>query len=215
MRRAGGRFADWYSANYLNSRVGDLTRFTEFQEAIAAASGTLLTQVLVPAWRKEKVSLLVAPAEDKKEEAAPSLPPQAEDAHIRNLEEFVCLNYLGFIQNVLGRLRTMAMTIIALFVACACAMSAYPFDPRQLLSAVLIVLFAIGGVVIVKVYADMHRDATLSHVTKTKPGELGAEFWFKLVGFGLAPLIGLMTRIFPGVTDFLFSWLQPSISSLN
>jgi hypothetical protein len=107
------------------------------------------------------------------------------------------------------------MTIIALFVASACAMSSYPFDPRQALSTVLIALFAIGGVVIVKVYADMHRDATLSHVTKTKPGELGAEFWFKLVGFGLAPLIGLMTRIFPGITDFVFSWLQPSISSLK
>jgi hypothetical protein len=215
MRRAGVRFADWYSANYLNSRVGDLTRFTEFQKSIAAASGTLLTQVLVPAWRKERVSLLVAPAKDEKEETAPSLPPQAEEAHIRNVEEFVCLNYLAFIQNVLGRLRTMAMTIIALFVACACAMSSYPFDPRQALSAVLVALFTIGSVVIVKVYADMHRDATLSHVTKTKPGELGAEFWFKLVGFGLAPLIGLLTRLFPGITDLIFSWLQPSISSLK
>jgi hypothetical protein len=127
----------------------------------------------------------------------------------------VCLNYLAFVQNVLGRLRTMAMTIIALFVASACAMSSYPFDPRQALSAVLIVLFAIGGGVIVKVYADMHRDATLSHITKTKPDQLGAEFWFKLVGFGLAPLIGLITRIFPSMTDFLFSWLQPSISSLK
>jgi len=112
-------------------------------------------------------------------------------------------------------LRTMAMTIIALFVASACAMSSYPFDPRQALSAVLIALFVIGGMVIVKVYADMHRDATLSHVTNTKPGELGSEFWFKIVGFGFAPLIGLMTRIFPGITDFLFSWLQPSISSLK
>jgi hypothetical protein len=61
----------------------------------------------------------------------------------------------------------------------------------------------------------MHRDATLSHVTNTKPGELGPEFWFKLVGFGFAPVIGLLARIFPSITDFLFSWLQPSISSLK
>jgi len=215
MRRAGVKFADWYSTKYLNSGVGDLTRFTEFQKSIAAASGTLLARVLVPAWRLEKESLLVAHAKEEKEETAPSVPPPPEDAHIRNAEEFVCLNYLGFIQNVLGRLRTMAMTIIALFLASACAMSSYPFDPRQALSAVLIVLFVIGGVVIVKVYADMHRDATLSHVTNTKPGELGAEFWLKIVGFGFAPLIGLITRIFPGSTDFLFSWLQPGISSLK
>ena len=215
MRRAGVKFGGWYSANYLNASVGDLRKFTEFQKSIAAASGTLLARALVPAWRLEEESLLVAPAKDVKEETAPGVPPQAEDAHIRNAEEFVCLNYLGFIQNVLGRLRTMAMTIIVLFLATACAMSSYPFDPRQALSAVLVVLFVTGAVVIVKVYADMHRDATLSHVTNTRPGELGSEFWFKIVGFGFAPLIGLMTRIFPGITDFIFAWLQPGISSLK
>jgi len=76
----------------LNSRVGDLTKFAEFQKSIAAASGTLLAQVLVPAWRKEKEPLLVTPAKDEKEEIVPSLPRQAEDVHIRNVEEFVCLN---------------------------------------------------------------------------------------------------------------------------
>ena len=129
--------------------------------------------------------------------------------------EFVCLNYLGFVQNVLGRLRTMSMTIMVLLVASTVAMSTYPFDPRQALSAVLIALCTILGVVIVKAYADMHRDATLSHVTNTKPGELGLEFWFKIVGFGFAPLAGLLTRVFPGITDFVFSWLQPGISSLK
>jgi hypothetical protein len=215
MRDAGMKFADWYSSNYLNARVGDLTKFREFQKSVAAASGTLLTQLLLPAWRKEEESLVVAPAKDEKEEGAPNPPPKAKEAHIRNAEEFVCLNYLGFVQNVLGRLRTMALTIIALFVASACAMSSYPFDPRQALSAVLIALFVIGGAVIVKVYADMHRDATLSHVTNTKPGQLGAEFWLKIVGFGFAPMIGLLTRIFPGITDFLFSWVQPGISSVK
>jgi hypothetical protein len=109
----------------------------------------------------------------------------------------------------------MAMTIMVLLVASTVAMSTYPFDPRQALSIVLIALFLIVGVVIVKVYADMHRDATLSHVTNTKPGELGLEFWFKIVGFGFAPLAGLLTRVFPGITDFVFSWLQPGISSLK
>ena len=215
MRDAGMKFAEWYSANFANSRVGDLTSFREFQKSIASASGTLLTQLLVPAWRNEKESLLVVSPTEEKEEAAPTPPPQAKEEHIRNAEEFVCLNYLGFIQNILGRLRTMAITIVVLFLASTVAMSTYPFDPRQALSAVLIALFIIVGVVIVKVYADMHRDATLSHVTNTRPGELGPEFWFKIVGFGFAPLVGLLTRVFPGITDFVFSWLQPGISSLK
>jgi len=215
MRDAGVKFAEWYSTNYANARVGDLTTFREFQESIASASGTVLTQLLVPAWRKEKESLLTASPTDEQEQAAPTPPAQAGEEHIRNAEEFVCLNYLGFIQNVLGRLRTMAITIMVLFLASTVAMSTYPFDPRQALSAVLIALFILVGVVIVKVYADMHRDATLSHVTNTKPGELGPEFWFKIVGFGFAPLVGLLTRVFPGITDFVLSWLQPGISSLK
>jgi hypothetical protein len=55
----------------------------------------------------------------------------------------------------------------------------------------------------------------LSHVTNTNPGELGTDFWVKLLGFGFAPVVGLVARIFPSVSDFLFSWLQPSISSLK
>src|SRR5208282_6221115 len=215
MRDAGITFAGWYSANYANSRAGDLTSFSKFQQSISSASGTLLAKLLVPAWRSEKGSLLVAFEKDPTNEAGPHPPLLADDEHIRNAEEFVCLNYLGFIQNVLGRLRTVTLTIMLLLIVSTVAMSTYPFDPQQVLSAVLIVLFVIVGVVIVKVYAEMHRDATLSHVTNTKPGELGTEFWFKIVGFGFAPLIGLLARIFPGVTDFIFSWLQPGIASLK
>ncbi len=176
MRDAGMKFADWYSTNYTISRVGDLTSFRDFQKSIASASGTLLTKLLVPEWRKEQGSLLAAPLKEEKEEATPNPPSQAKEEHIRNAEEFVCLNYLAFVQNVLGRLRTMAITIVVLVLAATVATSTYPFDPRQALSIVLIVLFVITGVVIVKVYAEMHRDATLSHVTNTKPGELGMEF---------------------------------------
>ena len=65
------------------------------------------------------------------------------------------------------------------------------------------------------VYADMHRDATLSHITNTKPGELGSEFWVKIIGFGAAPLLGLLTTVFPELAGFLFSWLQPGLTSLK
>ena len=217
MRRAGFEFAEWYSTYYAEPLAGDLTSFQRFQASVARACGTLLAQLLLPEWRKEKQSLIVAPARvrDEKEDAVPNPPPQVQDELLRNAEEFVCLTYLAFIQNVLGRLRTMVVTIVVLFIASTLAISTYPFDPRQALSAVLVGLFAIVGVVIVKVYAEMHRDSTLSQITNTKPGELGVEFWIKIVGFGFAPFIGLLTRVFPEITDFVFSWLQPGISSLK
>ena len=65
------------------------------------------------------------------------------------------------------------------------------------------------------VYSQMSRDATLSHITNTKPGELGSEFWVRLFGFGLGPLIGLLTTLFPSITDFAFSWLQPGLAAIK
>jgi hypothetical protein len=218
MHDAGIRFAEWYAENYRNPVAGDLSRFEIFQKSTAMAAGTLLINLLVPAWKAENKSLILEAAKNLKqggkEEDSNSL-ALAEEEHIRNAEEFVCLAYLGFVQNILGRLRTVAMTILVLLLASTFAASSYPFDPRQPLSAVLVAVFVAAAMVIVKVYAEMHRDATLSHVTNTNPGELGTEFWFKIIGFGIAPVIGLLTRIFPGITEFVFSWLQPGISALK
>jgi hypothetical protein len=214
MRAAGFCFARWYQDAYRDPNAGDLTAFKRFQRSVAKASGVLLAQLLIPAWRKEKQSLIVSPGADK-EAATPSTPNPAKEEYVRNAEEFVCLTYLGFIQNIIGRLRTLATTIMVLFFATTISLSAYPFDPRQVLSAILIILFIALGIAVVKVYAEMHRDATLSYVTNTKPGALDPEFWFKVLGFGLAPLVGLLTRIFPDISDFIFAWIQPSISSLK
>jgi hypothetical protein len=214
MREAGFKFAVWYQHAYTDPNAGDLTAFKNFQCSVAKATGTLLSKLLIPAWRNETQSLIVAPREEK-DAASTSMPLQADEEHVRNAEEFVCLTYLGFIQNILGRLRTLATTIMVLFIATTIALSIFPYDPRQVLSAILIVLFVILGTVVVKVYAEMHHDATLSHVTNTKPGALDTEFWFKVLAFGFAPLVGLLTRIFPGISDFIFAWIQPSISSLK
>ncbi len=116
---------------------------------------------------------------------------------------------------MLGRIRTMVIGTLGLFVAATLSASTYPFDPRPVLSGVLFVLLIAVGAVVVLVYAGMHRDATLSHVTNTNPGELGSEFWFKLIGYGIAPLLGLITTMFPELPGFLFSWLQPGLTSLK
>ncbi len=222
MRAAGRTFAIWYSDGYTNPRAKDLTSFVQFQTSVASATGMLLTHMLVPVWIREKHSLLMSwfkeekdAKERKEDQTTGALPAPMPEEHIRNAEEFVSLTYLAFIQNVLGRLRTLVMSILALFLASTLGLSSYPFDPRQVLSTVLVILFLALGIVIVKVYAEMHRDATLSYVTNTRPGELGAEFWIKLSAFGFAPVLGLLTRIFPDLTEFIFSWIQPSASSLH
>ena len=125
------------------------------------------------------------------------------------------LPFLGFIQNTIARLRSIALSIVALFVASTFAVSSYPFDPLPVIATIFLVLFAVVGAVVVIVYAEMHRDATLSHLTNTRPGELGFDFWTRVLSFGIGPLIGLLTTLFPSITDFVVSFLQPGTQAIK
>lgn len=214
---ARNQFAGWYSRKYRDPNAGSFKTLEEFQEKIAAVAGKLLTDILAPAWRKETDSLVLAVSQAAGDAPNPpdNVPTGQVEEHIRNAEELVSLPYLGFVQNILGRMRTLVLGMAWLFVAVTLSVASYPFDPRPAVSGVLIVLFVALAAIISFVYADMHRDATLSHVTKTNPGELGTEFWFKLIGFGAGPILGLLTTVFPGMADFFFSWLQPGLASLK
>jgi hypothetical protein len=217
-RDEGRAFGQWYTKIYNEPKGGGWKHFTRFQRQVAKTSGKVLIHLLLPEWREEHHSLILvdpSSAEGDNEVDDRKQAPLSAKPHIRNAEEFVCLTYLGFAQNVLGRIRTIVLGGSCLFVAATVAIASYPFDPRPLLSGALFVLFVAYGAVVVFVYADMHRDATLSHVTNKNPGELGSEFWFKLLAIGAAPLLGLLTTIFPEWTGSIFTWLEPGISSLK
>ena len=209
-------FAPVYGANYDKDDFARFDCLHTFQVTMARLVGKLVTDLLIPAWQKEAESLMKDEATDSDGVKAGSEAMIAHlPKHIRNAEELVCITYLGFAQNVLGRLRTMVLGIVSLFVAITISVSTYPFDPRPTLNKTLVFLFLAVGSAVTFVYAEMYRDSTLSRVTNTTPGELGTEFWFKIIGFGVGPLIGLLAYIFPGITDFLFSWLQPGMTSLQ
>lgn len=216
-RTAGAEFAKWYAENYRKCDAENPKLLKIFQLSTARTAATLLVRLLLPEWRTETNSLVLVEARESSdsEEGQDTAPPLSEKQYIRDAEEFVCLPYMGFVQNILGRMRSIVMSILWLFVATAIAISSYPFDPRQGLSGTILVLFILLGAIILYVYAQMHRDATLSHVTNTKPGELGSDFWLKIVSFGIAPLLGLLATVFPGVADFVFSWLQPGLQSIK
>jgi len=214
-------FANWYSQVWNSTDTRDDGHFAAFQECLAKTAGILIVSLLRPAWEKEegnqlepKVQIEEAGGVEKKKEKRSSATDGLEP-HIRHAEHLVCYVYLGVIQNLLGRMRSVVMTILWLFIAATVAMASYPFDPRPAVSAVMVLLFVSLGSVIVFVYAQMHRDPILSLVTNTTPGELGGDFWIKLAGFGAGPVLGLIATLFPQVTDFIFSWVQPGIDSIK
>ncbi|MGB8064383.1 MAG: hypothetical protein WCF26_21015 [Candidatus Sulfotelmatobacter sp.] len=214
-------FAKWYVKP--GNSFDDTEPLQEFQEELASTAGLIMTSVLVPAWHGETDSLIsnATEADDKaegKEEGSQDrspVVPQSIPAYVRVAEEFFVLPYLGFIQNTLGRIRTIVMGSLFLFVAATFAVSSYPFDPLPVLGGLFLAVFLITGGTVISVYAGMNRDATLSHITNTRPGELGGQFWLQLFTFGVGPLLGLLTTLFPSITDFVTSWLQPGVQALK
>jgi len=216
----GMKFAGWYVGLNKSKTVSDITPLWKFQKSLAATAGYIMGTVLIPAWQSETESLIFDRSRTGKEEPEGTeekafSPSAAVPDHVRVAEEFFLLPYIGFIQNILGRIRTIVMASLCVFVAATFAVSSYPFDPRPVLAGVFLVVFGVAGAAVIFVYAEVHRDATLSYITNTRPGELGSKFWIQLVTFGLGPLIGLLTTLFPSITDFVASWLEPGIQAIK
>jgi len=78
------------------------------------------------------------------------------------------------------------------------------------ISLILALVAAVGYV-----YAQMHREVTLSRLTDTKEGELGPEFWLQFVGAGALPVLTLLAAQFPAISRVIYSLLQPALQSVK
>lgn len=213
-------YAQWWVSRIDCRLVSDVGPMSRFQAELAESAAVIIGGVLLTKWRKEKESLLIEHEGSKEGEHEVSSKQQLGTEEepcsvVRAAEEFFLLHYLGFLQNTLGRIRSMVLGMLMLFVATTLAVSCYPFDPLPVLGGLFLAVFIVVGTAVVSVYASMHRDNTLSYVTNTNPDELGWEFWGHLVTFGIGPLFALLTTLFPSMTDFLVSWLQPSSQALR
>jgi vacuolar-type H+-ATPase subunit I/STV1 len=221
--RQGHAFVEWYVEPDQN--FNDIGPLQQFQEELAATAGSVMTNVLAPRWQRETDSLLFDRSrgaskdnDNKRKEVGSAIGPDTDDTvptYVATAEEFFVLPYLGFIQNTLGRMRTIILGSLSLFVATTFAVSSYPFDPLPVLGGMFLAVFVIAGGTLIVVFAQMHRDATLSHITNTQPDQLDGQFWLHLLTFGLGPLVGLLTTLFPSITDFVSAWLQPGMQALK
>jgi hypothetical protein len=129
-------------------------------------------------------------------------------------EQFLALQYTTFIQIVLVRIRTMIIAIGGVYVLLLVALSSYPFQPQVLIRVSLLILFVFVVATVGTVYAQMHRDATLSNITNSK-GSLGTDFWMKIISFVALPGLGLVASQFPELSNLLYSWVEPAMHAFN
>jgi hypothetical protein len=168
-------------------------------------------------WSQETQSLNLesTPVNSEDEKSDGARIPLSDDPRVQAAEEFIGYHYIAFIQNVVCRMRTITLSMIFLFIAICFAISFYPFVPRTEIGVWLILNLALIGSAVAYVYAGMERDEILSYIANTRPGRLGGEFWLKLSGFLVGPIIGILTTQFPAITDTVLEWLQPGLDALK
>lgn len=183
------------------------------REEFRQCTEILLNDLILPEWVKETCSMdLVEKGE--KSSSTPVL-PLSENEPVRHAEEFVSLIYVGYLQNMLARMRTMVLSVIGVLAAFAFSLAFYPFIPRPTITVTLLMLVGALGSAVAAVYAGLDRDATLSQITNTEPGKLGLGFWVRYGSFIGVPILGLLVSQFPAITDFVTSWLEPSLNAVK
>jgi len=206
-------------------------RIQSLQKNLAIACSLVWFAVLENFWRND-VRLVAAgkgdnPQSSDKAKAEASEKPESnlnqpddasgpvETQSTRLAEEFISLVYLNFIHRVLLRLRWLILAATSAYVLLLFSAKLYPFEPHGHIDGLLILMFAGVASVIYLIYAEMHRDSTLSNLTKTTPGELGGDFWLQIIGIGAVPVFSLLATQVPALSRFLFQWLKPVVDAVH
>jgi hypothetical protein len=198
------------------SRVADLAMINDregrhMREEFCQCAEHIITDLILPDWLNETRSMDLLGASEKSDSNV--VLPLSEDEPTRHAEEFVCLIYVGYLQNLLARMRTMVLSIVGVLAGFAFSLAFYPYVPRPTITISVLLLVLVMGSAVALVYAGLERDSTLSRITNTEPGKLGLGFWVRYGSFIGVPVIGLLVAQFPGITDFVTSWIEPSLNA--
>lgn len=198
------------------SKVADLAMINDregrqMREEFCQCTEHILNDFILPEWLSETRSLDLLEEGEKSESSV--VLPLPDDEPTRLAEEFVCLIYVGYLQNLLARMRTMVLSIVGVLAGFAFSLAFYPYVPRPTIAISVLLLVLVLGSAVALVYAGLERDATLSRITNTEPGKLGLGFWVRYGSFIGVPILGLLVAQFPAITDFVTSWIEPSLNA--
>jgi hypothetical protein len=219
-------FGEWAQSHpALGARVSDLME--EGPVRPTPKLGVFVRRV----WRVLEAYWLSEPGEEDLKRLAQIPPPSAgkdppyrsvtgafrrtfegvERVWLRELEEFVCVQIVAYLEWASTQLRAMAKALLISMVLMILFIGSYPFRPESgiKLTALVVLTGAVASLVMVMLQAN--SDDVLSRIAKTDPGRMtwDASFILNLAVVGGLPLLALLATEFPTVRDFMFGWVQP------
>jgi hypothetical protein len=127
-------------------------------------------------------------------------------------EEFIVSRTVHFLAHILPQLTNLTTYSLVCLFLMLLAVSCYPLQPKNPFAYYnwFVILAFIG--VAVHMAFQMNRDAVLSCLNGTKPGEIhwDAEFIGRILFLVVIPVMGLLGVQFPETIGQLVRWLAPS-----
>jgi hypothetical protein len=126
-------------------------------------------------------------------------------------EEFLALQILFLVRDLLGRLVNVCFFTITGVLLMVGAQHSFPFQPRQELlgTAWLYVISAVA--IVLWIFLQMERDPVLSAFASSQAGKLrwDTTLWSKVVVYGVVPIATIFAAQFPEIGSTIMSWLAP------
>jgi hypothetical protein len=125
------------------------------------------------------------------------------------LEEFVALETLLSIRDVLGRMVNSVVFVALANLLVIVSHTMYVVQPAKLLFTISALNICGAAVVVLPVLTQTERNEVLSGITGTTPGQLAWDwtFVYRIVVYGILPGVVLLASQFPGVWGSVLDWV--------
>lgn len=126
-------------------------------------------------------------------------------------EEMVAVTIALAIRDALSRLAHNVLYIAAGTFLVFASHMLFPFQAKQRLLALIWVDILLGVAVVLTVLFQMEKDEILSRIASTTPGRItwNRETIFRVIVYGLVPLLTLFAAQFPELGAQVLGWLKP------
>lgn len=130
-------------------------------------------------------------------------------------ERFVALHYSSFLLYGVHQIQNLLLFLSSGFVLLMISLDCYSVQAPRFVGRLLLLLFLIIGTAVVSCLAGLERDPILSRMAGSKPGKLNLDFYLKIGAYGALPLISLLASQFPSISNFLLSWVEPTLQAFK
>jgi hypothetical protein len=169
-------------------------------------------EFLLKFWLKNQ---LLGPELTEKPDGDPKPAENPLDQLADLAQKFVALHYSSFILYAVRQIQNLFIFVSSGFVLLMISLNCYSIQAPQFIGRLLLILFLVLATITVSCLVGLEKDPVLSHMVGSDPGKLNKEFYLKIAGYGALPILSLLASEFPSVSNFLLSWVEPTLEAFK